>query len=43
MFATHASHVDDITNTDLWAQNGSAHGPDFAAFKRSVFTNVTRI
>ena len=33
-FATHAGLVYDVTDTDSWTQNGSAHGRIFATFEQ---------
>ena len=41
-FATHSSPVYDVTDTDSWAQNGSAQGRVFAIFKPRFSTNKQR-
>jgi len=38
-FATHSSPVYDVTDTDSWAENGSAQGRVFAIFKPRFSTN----
>ena len=32
-FATHSSHVHDVTDTDCWAQTGSTYGRIFATLR----------
>ena len=41
-FATHSSPVYDVTDTDSWAENGSAQGRVFAIFKPRFSTNKQR-
>ena len=38
-FATPDGLAHDVTDTEYWAQNGSAHGQIFSPFKRNLIFN----